>query len=296
MNYVLYRLEQVAATDTTILILGETGTGKELIARALHQISVRHNRPLIKINCAALPANLIESELFGHEKGAFTGAGTRQIGRFELADGATLFLDEIGELPLELQPKLLRVLQEGEFEPLGSSRTRTVDVRVLAATNRDLELDVRAGRFREDLYYRLNIYPLTLPPLRERPDDIPMLVSAFVKKYAPKLGKTITEIPQHTLRMLQAYEWPGNVRELENIIERAVILTRGHVLQVEIPQPRTFEPDLSRTLDAVEREYITQVLQSTNWRIEGPKGAALILGMNPGTLRSRMTKLGIAKP
>jgi len=296
LRYLLFKVEKVAPTDTAVLISGETGTGKELIARALHHASPRKDRPLVKVNCAALPAHLIESELFGHEKGAFTGATTKQIGRFELADGATLFLDEIGELPLELQPKLLKVLQDGEFERLGSPRTIKVDVRVIAATNRDLEKEVRAGRFRQDLYYRLNVYPLSVPPLRERPDDIPLLVQAFVQKFSKKLGKPIETISQKTMHALQQYAWPGNVRELENIIERAVITTQDNTLRVELPETPALAFKTGKTLEEVEREYIIQVLNSKNWRIEGPKGAAVLLGLNPSTLRARMRKLGIQKP
>ena len=295
LNSLLLKVEQVAPTDTTILITGETGTGKELIARAIHHASPRKDRPLVKVNCAALPANLIESELFGHEKGAFTGATTKQIGRFELAHRATLFLDEIGELPLELQAKLLRVIQEGEFERLGSSRTIKVDVRMIAATNRNLEEEVHAGRFRQDLYYRLSIYPLSVPPLRERPGDIPLLVQAFVQKFNKKLGKSIEKIPQKTMEALQHYSWPGNIRELENVIERAFITTQGEVLRVELPETPAFAVEVTNTLEEVEREYIIQVLTSKNWRIEGPKGAAVLLGLNPSTLRARMRKLDIQK-
>ena len=231
LKYVLYRAEQVAPQNTTVLILGETGTGKELIAAAIHNMSPRKDRPLITVNCAALPANLIESELFGREKGAFTGADTRQVGRFEIAHGSTLCLDEIGELPLELQAKLLRVIQHNEFERLGSSQTIKVDVRIVATTNRNLEEEVRKGRFRQDLYYRLNVFPITVPPLRQRKEDIPLLVQAFMERYARKLGKQITSIQKETMKALQDYPWPGNIRELESIIERAVILCPGPVLQ-----------------------------------------------------------------
>ncbi|GAK60619.1 transcriptional regulator, NifA subfamily, Fis Family [Candidatus Vecturithrix granuli] len=295
LAYTLFKVAQVAATDTPILILGETGVGKELIARAIHHASLRKDRPLVKVNCAALPAHLIESELFGHERGSFTGAIAKRIGRFELADGATLFLDEIGELPLELQPKLLRVIQEGEFERLGNSRTLKVDVRLLAATNRNLEAEVHAKKFRQDLYYRLAVYPLTIPPLRERRDDIPLLVQAFVRKFSKKHGKLIETIPQATLTALQQYAWPGNVRELENVIERAVITTPDHILRVELPETPIAITEPTKTLETVERDYITQVLKSTNWRIEGPKGAALILGLHPNTLRFRMQKLNIKR-
>jgi len=295
-KYMLFKVRQVAETDTTVLITGETGTGKELVARALHAAGNRKDRPLIKVNCATLPANLIESELFGHEKGAFTGAVNRQIGRFELADGGTIFLDEIGELPLELQPKLLRVIQEGEFERLGNPRIHTVDVRIIAATNRDLKQAVLKERFRQDLYYRLNVYPVSVPPLRDRSDDIPLLVNVFVQKYSKKLGKQIDRVPQKTLDVLQSYVWPGNIRELENVVERSVITSPDNTLRVELPSKPDFPVHTGKTLEHVEREYIIQVLNSKDWRVSGPKGAAAILGMNPATLRSRMSKLGIQKP
>ena len=298
LRYVLFRVEQIAATDTTALILGETGTGKELIAHAIHNTSSRKERPLIRVNCATLPAHLIESELFGHEKGAFTGATVQRIGRFELADGATLFLDEIGEMPLELQPKLLRVLQDGEFERVGSSRTIKVDVRLIAATNRDLETEIKAGRFRQDLFYRLNVYSLTLPPLRERPEDITLLVDTFIKKYNKKLGKHIELISNKTTDALMAYSWPGNIRELQNVIEHAVIVAQDKTLRVELPETQTLtsaqEP--TQTLDEMERDYIQEVLTLKNWRIDGPEGAALVLDLKPSTLRSRMQKLGIKRP
>jgi chemotaxis protein methyltransferase CheR len=257
----------------------------------------------VKVDCATLPSHLIESELFGHEKGAFTGATSKQIGRFEVADGATIFLDEIGELPLELQSKLLRVLQEGKFERLGNPHTITVDVRVIAATNRDLEEETRKGRFRQDLYYRLNVYPISIPPLRKRKDDIPLLVRSFVHKFSKKLGKPIESIPQSTMDTLYQYFWPGNVRELENMIERAVINARNKALRVELPEnlaspidtDKTLEVDVYKTLAEVEREYILRILTKTNWRIAGPDGAATILEINPSTLRSRMQKLGIKK-
>jgi formate hydrogenlyase transcriptional activator len=298
LKYVLYRAEQVAPTDTTVLILGETGTGKELIASAIHELSPRKERPLITVNCAALPANLIESELFGREKGAFTGADTRQIGRFEVAHGSTLCLDEIGELPMELQAKLLRVIQHSEFERLGSSRTIKVDVRTIATTNRDLEEEVRKGRFRQDLYYRLNVFPITVPPLRQRKDDIPLLVQAFVERYSKKLGKQITSIQKETMKALQDYPWPGNIRELENIIERAIILCPGPVLQLtdrlEIPSP-SFSSTV-KTLEETERNQILKILSETRWRIEGKDGAGAVLGLHPSTLRARMHKLGIIRP
>ena len=298
LKYVLYRAQQVAPADTTILILGETGTGKELIASAIHNMSPRKERPLITVNCAALPGNLIESELFGREKGAFTGADARRVGRFEVANSSTLCLDEIGELPLELQAKLLRVIQHGEFERLGSSHTIKVNVRIVATTNRDLEEEIRKGRFRQDLYYRLNVFPITVPPLRQRREDIPMMVQAFTERYSKKLGKSITTISKETMRILQDYPWPGNVRELESIIERAVILCPGPVLQLadklEITAP-TVSLAL-RTLEETERNQIIKILSEIKWRIEGKNGAAAILGIHPSTLRARMHKLGIARP
>jgi len=298
INYVLYKVEQITATDTTVLVLGETGTGKELVARAVHSLSSRKDRVLVKINCATLPANLIESELFGHEKGAFTGAHTRQLGRFEVANGATLFLDEIGELPLELQPKLLRVIQDGEFERLGSSQTMKVDVRVIAATNRHLEEEVRKGRFREDLWYRLNIFPITIPPLRERREDISLLVDYFVNKISKRLGKVIESIPATIMNTLQNYHWPGNVRELENVLERAVINSSGPKLHLadELKKPHKDLTTAKKTLDEVERDYIVRVLEQTHWKVSGKNGAAEILGLDRSTLRARMRKLSIVKP
>ena len=297
LKYVLYKIEQIAASDTTVLILGETGTGKELAARAIHDLSLRKGRTLVKVNCASLSASLIESELFGHEKGAFTGSLSRHLGRFEVANGATLFLDEIGELPLDLQAKLLRVLQEGEFERLGSSLTLKVDVRIVAATNRDLEEEVRKGRFREDLWYRLNIFPITMPPLRERLDDIPLLVDSFVKKIARRLGKTIEVIPVTVMAALQEYPWPGNVRELENVLERAVINSSGPKLRLvdELKKPLKDVSASPKTLEAVERNYILQVLEQTRWKVSGKNSAAEILGLDRSTLRARMAKLNIRK-
>jgi PAS domain S-box-containing protein len=298
LKYVLYRAEQVAPQNTTVLILGETGTGKELIAAAIHNMSPRKERPLITVNCAALPGNLIESELFGREKGAFTGADARQVGRFEVADGSTLCLDEIGELPMELQAKLLRVIQYNEFERLGSSHTIKVDVRIVATTNRDLDEEVRQGRFRQDLYYRLNVFPITVPPLRQRKDDIPLMVQSFIERYSRKLGKQITTISKETMKTLQDYPWPGNVRELESIIERAVILCPGPVLQLADKLEIT-APVLSlalRTLEETERNQVVKILSETRWRIEGKDGAAAILGIHPSTLRARMHKLGIVRP
>jgi formate hydrogenlyase transcriptional activator len=298
LKYVLYRAEQVAPQNTTVLILGETGTGKELIAAAIHNMSPRKDRPLITVNCAALPSNLIESELFGREKGAFTGADVRRMGRFEIANGSTICLDEIGELPLELQAKLLRVIQHGEFERLGSSHTIKVDVRIIATTNRDLEEEVRKGRFRQDLYYRLNVFPITVPPLRQRKDDIPMMVQSFTERYSRKLGKQINTIPKETMQELQDYPWPGNVRELESIIERAVILCPGPVFHLA-DRLEISSPPLSsaiRTLEETERNQILKILSETSWRIEGNDGAAAILGIHSSTLRARMHKLGIVRP
>jgi formate hydrogenlyase transcriptional activator len=317
MRRVLKQAEQVAPTDTTVLICGETGTGKELIARAIHAVSKRKDRPLIKVNCAALPASLIESELFGHEKGAFTGAASKRVGRFELADGATIFLDEIGELPLDLQVKLLRVLQEGEFERLGSSRTIKVSVRVIAATNRELRAAVREGRFREDLYYRLHVYPIDLPPLREHKEDIGDLAAAFLVESERRLGRSFSGLSEGVLSALRNYKWPGNVRELQNVIERAAVRSTGRALQlpqdweavnlhdhISSDQPAGGTRDVlvraeteSRELSLLqmERAHILAVLERTHWRIEGARGAAVILGMNPSTLRSRMNKLGIRR-
>ena len=300
LKELLGELEQVAETDATVLVLGETGTGKELIARAVHNLSPRKDRPLIKVNCAALPANLIESELFGHEKGAFTGAIAKKTGRFELADGGTIFLDEIGDLPADLQAKLLRVLQEGEFERLGSAETKRVDVRVISATNRDLLKFVWAGGFRQDLYYRLNVFPLTVPPLRDRRGDVSLLVQHFVARFSRKLGKQIDVIPQAVLTSLESYTWPGNIRELENVIERAVILTRGSSLQIDRSlgdrESTQARPTREGTLAEGERSQILQALEETQWRIEGKTGAAQRLGLNPSTLRSRMRKHGLKKP
>ena len=298
LKYVLYRAQQVSPMNTTVLVLGETGTGKELIAAAIHNMSIRKEKPLITVNCAALPGNLIESELFGREKGAFTGADVRRMGRFEVAHGSTLCLDEIGELPLELQGKLLRVIQHNEFERLGSSQTVKVDVRLIATTNRDLEKEVRDGRFRQDLFYRLNVFPITVPPLRLRKDDIPLMVQVFMERYSRKLGKQITTIKTETMRILQDYPWPGNVRELESIIERAVILCPGPVLQLvdklEISSPTL--KSAMRTLEDTERSQILKILSETKWRIEGKDGAAAILGIHPSTLRARLHKLEIERP
>jgi PAS domain S-box-containing protein len=297
IKYVLFTINQVALTDSTVLITGETGTGKELVARAIHGASLRKDRTLIKVNCGALAPTLIESELFGHEKGAFTGAGARKLGRFELASGGTLFLDEIGELPLELQVKLLRVIQEGELERLGGTKTIKTDVRIIAATNRNLKLEVDKGTFRRDLWYRLNVLPITVPPLRQRKEDIPLLVDYFVSKSAKKYGKNLTLISPHAMRSLQAYSWPGNVRELANVIERAVINSRDSVLRLVDRFEETTEESVvpSKTLEEVERDCILRTLETTGWRIEGLHGAAKILGINPSTLRARMIKLGIQR-
>lgn len=297
---VFIRIQQVAPMNATVLLLGETGTGKGVVARAIHSRSARKNRAMITVNCTALPANLIESELFGRERGAFTGASERQIGRFELADGGTIFLDEIGEMPMDLQCKLLRVIQDGEFERLGSPRTIKVDVRIIAATNRNLEEEIKNGRFREDLFYRLNVFPITIPPLRQRTDDIPLLVNHFVAKFNRKNSKRIETVTKETLNALQAYHWPGNVRELESIVERAVIISQGTTLQVLDFFETNFKPvevagQSVKPLVEMEHDHIMQALQSTNWRIDGKKGAALILGLNPSTLRARMRKYGIVR-
>jgi formate hydrogenlyase transcriptional activator len=308
---VLQQVEQVAGTDMTVLIMGETGTGKELVARAVHERSDRRERPLVKVNCSALPGELIESELFGHEKGAFTGATGRQVGRFELADGGTIFLDEVGDLPLKLQAKLLRVLQEGEFERLGSGKTIKVDVRVIAATNRNLAEAMQRGRFRPDLYYRLNVYPIQIPALRERREDIGLLAQTFLGEAGRRLGKIFDPVPVEVLEVLKHYEWPGNVRELQNVIERAAVVSSDRRLQLTeewavsfatLPVKEAVEVNRSielvrrePTLEELERSHILEVLQQTGWRVEGPRGAALILGLNPSTLRSRMLKLGIKR-
>ncbi|HEX3035965.1 MAG TPA: sigma 54-interacting transcriptional regulator [Thermodesulfobacteriota bacterium] len=292
---VLRQAEQVANTGATVLLYGETGTGKELIARVIHKLSPRKGRALIKVNCAALPSTLIEAELFGREKGAYTGALTKQIGRFEMANGSTIFLDEISELSLELQSKLLRVLQEGEFERLGSPQTIKVDVRVIAATNRDLSKAMEEGNFREDLYYRLNVFPIHIPPLRERKEDIPMLVWSFVKEFSEKMGKRIEKIPRKTMEDLQLYPWHGNVRELRNVIERAMILTKGSTLLVDLPKNGSSRSYQSMTLEDAERKHIIDVLDTTNWRIRGSGGASEVLGLKPSTLESKMVKLGIQR-
>jgi transcriptional regulator with GAF, ATPase, and Fis domain len=296
-RYMQFRLSQVAATHATVLLLGETGTGKGLAAQTIHGLSPRRTARFVSVDCTALPATLIESELFGRERGAFTDARATQIGRFELADGGTIFLDEIGELPAEAQAKLLRVLQQGQFERLGSPRTIKVDVRVIAATNRALEEEVRAGRFRRDLYYRLSVFPITMPPLRERHGDVPVLVARLVMRLADKHRRVIDVIPTAVLDQLCAYDWPGNVRELENVLERAVITTADHTLRLAeplSPQMADAGPIVSHiALVDVERAHIIRILQARGWRIEGTRGAAVALGLKPSTLRSRMRKLGI---
>jgi formate hydrogenlyase transcriptional activator len=296
----LHQVETVAPTDSTVLIYGETGTGKELIARAIHNLSPRHPNAFVKLNCAAIPTGLLESEIFGHEKGAFTGAVTQRIGRFELAHRGTVFLDEIGEVPLELQPKLLRVLQDREFERLGSPRTLRTDARLIAATNRDLAAMVEAQTFRADLFYRLNVFPVHVPPLRERPDDIPLLVRYFAQQFARRMHKTIETIPADTMQQLIRYPWPGNIRELQNIIERAVILSPGPVLQVPLTDltPRAIPagPTPHDTLEEAERKHIMAVLRETGWVLGGPHGAAVRLGLKRSTLQFRMRKLGITRP
>jgi len=296
LKRVLHQVETVAPTDSAVLIRGETGTGKELIARAIHDLSGRRGRTFVKVNCAAIPTGLLESELFGHERGAFTGAIAQRIGRFELADGGTLFLDEVGDIPLELQPKLLRVLQEREFERLGSTRTKRVDVRVVAATNRNLEEMVAAGTFRNDLYYRVNVFPITLPALRERPEDIPPLVRYFVQTFARRMNKRIETIPADAMTALSSYAWPGNVRELENAIERAIILTNGPTLRIPMSEFRgraLASSSAATTLEATERDAILRALRETNWVLGGPHGAAARLGLKRTTLQSRIQKLGI---
>jgi PAS domain S-box-containing protein len=299
---ILQQIEQVASTDATVLITGESGTGKELIARAVHNISNRNRRPLIKVNCATLPANLIESELFGHERGAFTGAMEKKIGRFELADGGTIFLDEIGELPVELQAKLLRVLQEGEFERLGNPRTMKVNVRIIAATNRNLQQAIQNKEFREDLFYRLNVFPIVTPSLRERKEDIPLLVKHFIRKYEGKMGKKINDVQPEVIDALMEYDWPGNIRELENLIERALILTAGGTIEYgewipmsKVSSDRKAVKEEMKKLEEIEKEHILRILEQIKWKVSGEKGAAKILGLNPTTLEARMKKMGIER-
>jgi formate hydrogenlyase transcriptional activator len=301
LRQLLKVVKTVAPSDSTVLLLGETGTGKELIARAIHNRSRRKGRTFVKLNCAAIPTGLFESELFGHERGAFTGAIAHKVGRLELADGGSLFLDEIGDIPLELQPKLLRVLQEREFEPLGSTRTKKVDVRVVGATHRDLETMIVDKQFRRDLYYRLNVIPITIPPLRERPADIPMLVQHFVRQTARRMNKTIDTIPCKSMDALTQYPWPGNIRELENVIERAVILSPGPMLRVPNHDLHTRlmsaqNHEQSQTLEEVVRMHILTTLKETRWVLSGPRGAATRLGLHRATLYFRMKKLGIVRP
>ena len=299
LEAVLEQVERVAPTDSTVLIQGETGTGKELIAHAIHNISSRCGRPFVRLNCAAIPLDLLESELFGHEKGAFTGAIAQKIGRFELADKGTLFLDEVGDIPPALQPKLLRVLQEQEFERLGSTRTHQVDVRLVAATNRDLAEMVNRGQFRNDLYYRLNVFPVQLPPLRARPEDIPTLVTHFVEIFGRRMGRKIEHIPAETMSALNSYPWPGNIRELQNLVERAVILSKDGVLPNPLPTTAAMPVIVSMaatTLKESERSLILQTLEKVRWVIGGPKGAATKLGLKRTTLIHKMQKLGISRP
>jgi PAS domain S-box-containing protein len=292
---VLRKVEQVAFTDAAVLLLGETGTGKELIARAIHRNSKRKARPMVNVNCAALPASLVENELFGRERGAYTGALTREVGRFELADRSTIFLDEIGELPLELQAKLLRVLQEGEFERLGSSKTIHVDVRLIAATSRNLEAAVREGKFREDLYYRLNVFPIRVPPLRERREDIPMLAWHFLRELGGRMGRDVEAVRATTMKAFQNYSWPGNVRELRNVIERNLIIHPGQVFEAELPEGVYAASLAGTTIEEVERNHISRELERSSWRVRGLGGAAETLGLKPTTLEARMKKLGIVR-
>jgi len=300
LRHVLGQVETVAPTDSTVLIYGETGTGKELIARAIHNLSARRSNAFVKLNCAAIPTGLLESELFGHERGAFTGAVAQRIGRFELAHRGTIFLDEVGEIPLELQPKLLRVLQEREFERLGSTRTLHSDARLIAATNRNLTALVEEQKFRADLFYRLNVFPVHIPPLRERPEDVPSLVRHFAQQFSRKMNKNIRTIPAETMNALTQYHWPGNVRELQNVIERAVILSKGPVLNVALADLKRRAPDarpkLNDTLEEAERRHIQAVLEETHWVVGGMNGAAARLGLNRSTLQFRMRKLGLTRP
>ena len=296
LQSVLAQIEHVARTDATVLLLGETGTGKELLARRLHILSARRGRPMVRVNCAALPSTLIESELFGREKGAFTDAVARQIGRFEMADHSTIFLDEIGDLSTEVQVKLLRVLEERQIERLGNPRSIPVDVRIVAATHRNLEQRIAEGTFREDLFYRLNVFPVRAPALRERADDIPQLVWHFVEEYSDGLGKRIENITADNMRSLQRYAWPGNIRELRNVVERAMILATGPCLSIPVPRATVSTAILSTKLDDVQREHIRSVLERARWRIRGAGGAAEQLGLRPTTLETRMTKLGLARP
>jgi formate hydrogenlyase transcriptional activator len=296
MRTALIQVESVAVTDATVLLLGETGCGKEVVAQAIHDLSNRRERPIVRVNCAAIPTALMESELFGRERGAYTGALSRQIGRFELASGTTIFLDEVGELPLEAQVKLLRVLQERTLERLGSIRPIKVDVRVIAATNRDLRKAVAEKSFREDLFYRLNVFPIQVPPLRERPEDVPVLIWTFVDEFSKAFGKKIDTVSKESLTALQRYSWPGNVRELRNVIERAVIVSRGPRLVVELPRAEPGDRRDIQNLSELEADHIRRTLAGVGWRVRGPGGAAELLGMKPTTLDSRMEKLGIRRP
>jgi PAS domain S-box-containing protein len=295
LKYIHYKIEQVAPTDASVLIQGETGTGKELIARAIHKESKRKNKPFVKVNCASIPENLIESELFGHEKGAFTGAVEKRIGRFELANGGTIFLDEIGELPLNLQPKLLHILQQGEFERIGSSKTIKTDVRVISATNKVLEDEIKKGKFRNDLYYRLNVFPISVAPLRDRKADIVPLTEHYTKIYSEKINRPVKVIPKKSLKKLMDYSWPGNVRELENVIERAIITSNNNQLNIESLIETSTDSKQNIALEELEKNYILKTLEKTYWKISGPGGAAEILKMNPETLRSKMRKLNIKR-
>ena len=298
IKYLLFRIQQVAPADTTVLIQGETGTGKELVAEAIHKLGPRRDRPLVKINCAALPPGLAESELFGHERGAFTGAQSQRKGRFEVADGATLFLDEVGELSPEIQAKLLRVLQDGEFQRVGGDRTLKVDVRLIAATNRSLATEVANGTFREDLWYRLNVFPITVPPLANRKEDIPILAQAFVQRCCQRMGRPELGLPNAVVQALQAHHWPGNVRELQNVIEQAVLVSDGQLLRLADSLKSAAPPAAAaqpQTLEDVERAHIRKILAAAGWKLEGPKGAAALLGLKPSTLRSRMQKLSIER-
>ncbi|MBK8550492.1 MAG: sigma 54-interacting transcriptional regulator [Ignavibacteria bacterium] len=295
IKYALFRVEQVAPTDASVLILGETGTGKELIARAIHKESKRRDKPFVKVNCASIPGNLIESELFGHEKGAFTSAVEKRIGRFELANSGTIFLDEIGELPIALQPKLLNILQEGEFERIGSSKTIKTDVRIISATNKVLQDEINKGQFRNDLFYRLNVYPITLAPLRERKQDIIPLAEYYTKFYSEKFNKPIKAISKKSIEQMMNYSWPGNIRELENVIERTIITSRNHILNVEDLTKSTAVQNEDIALEEFEKRHIESVLEKTNWKVFGNNGAASYLKINPETLRSKMRKLGIKR-
>jgi PAS domain S-box-containing protein len=295
IKYIHFKIKQVAPTNATVLIEGETGTGKELVARAIHKESKRSNKPFIKVNCASIPENLIESELFGHEKGAFTGAFEKRIGRFELANGGTIFLDEICELPLNVQPKLLHILQQGEFERIGSSKTIKTDVRIIAATNKILTDEIKRGKFRNDLFYRLNVFPISVTPLRNRKEDIPLLMEYYLKYYSEKLNKPIKTIPKKIIKRMMEYSWPGNVRELENVIERAIITSETISLNIESFPTDERSIDDNLPLEELERSHIIKTLEKTYWKISGPGGAAEILKMNPETLRSKMRKLGIKR-